>query len=244
MVFQERFCPGVGWTAPWVRHQHLTRYRWAARYAAGCAVVDAACGSGYGSVLLRGGGAASVDGFDIDPEAVRIATARAAGLDGVTFREGDATRLPLPAHSRDLYVSFETIEHLADDRAFVDEAVRVLRPGGRFVCSTPNRNLLDPGTGLDDAPASRFHVREYTFKEFRDLLAPRFRTIEWYGQSWYRTPYVRALDAVGRSFPRLAVRLHQARKLVGSPWESSARHYPTPMDPRRQAEILIAVCTA
>jgi SAM-dependent methyltransferase len=242
-MFKERFVPGAGWSPPWVRHQHLTRYKWAARFATGAEVIDGACGSGYGSVMLRRGGAAAVDGFDLDPDAVRQAAARAVGLTGVTFREADVANLPLPAAGRDLYVSFETIEHLPDDAAYLDEAARVLRPGGRFVCSTPNRDLFDPGTSLADAPASPFHVREYTFAEFRDLLAPRFRSIEWFGQSWYRPGYVRALGSVGRRHPRLAVRLHQARKLAGSPWESSAAHGPAPLRPSREPEIYIAVCT-
>src|SRR5208337_4385431 len=63
-IEEERFYPD-GFMPPWVRYQHLERYRWAAKFVAGKRVLDVACGTGYGTALLANAGAAQVDGFDI-----------------------------------------------------------------------------------------------------------------------------------------------------------------------------------
>ncbi len=46
------------WAPIWIRHQHVARFEWAAGFAAGCQVIDAACGAGYGSHLLLETGSA------------------------------------------------------------------------------------------------------------------------------------------------------------------------------------------
>ncbi len=56
-IEEERFYPN-GFMPPWVRYQHLERYRWAAKFVAGKRVLDVACGTGYGTALLANAGAA------------------------------------------------------------------------------------------------------------------------------------------------------------------------------------------
>jgi 2-polyprenyl-3-methyl-5-hydroxy-6-metoxy-1,4-benzoquinol methylase len=102
-----------------------------------------ACGTGYGAAILSGGGAESVDGFDASEEALREAQARPA-VKNVAFRLGNAMHLPVANASYDLFLSLETIEHIEDDRAFLKEVARVLRPNGVFICSTPNRAMTNP----------------------------------------------------------------------------------------------------
>ncbi len=69
-----------------------------------------------------------------------------------------------------LVVSFETIEHLRDDRSFLEEMSRILAVDGTFICSTPNRRLFNPGGSLADPPYNPHHVREYDHEEFKELL--------------------------------------------------------------------------
>lgn len=148
------------------------RSSFAARFAKGLRVVDCACGSGYGSWLLARAGAASVIG--VDPDAVALEHARKHfALPGVEFREGNLLTLPLHSASADLAVSLETIEHVRDAAAFVDELARVLAPGGTLVLSTPLTR------GPDRLhPKDPFHVREYDDDELGALLAARFQIVE------------------------------------------------------------------
>ena len=149
------------WMPAWLRHEHLARYAWATEFAVGRKVIDAACGTGYGTQQVAVSAVALVDGFDVSMEAIAEARRLHASA-GVCFEVADVTRLPRPDHIYDLFLSFETIEHVPDDITFLKEAARVLKPGGTFVCSTPNRMVTNPGISAHGKPFNPFHVREYT----------------------------------------------------------------------------------
>ena len=156
-VTAERFT-FTQWLPPWVRYQHVTRYSWAGRFVDRMRVADAACGAGYGSeMLLREGRAAQVEGFDLSTDAVENARQQYAATEQLRFEVGDVTRLPVTDGVYDVCVSFETIEHVPNDVGVIAEAARILKPTGRFLCSTPNRDLFDPGTTLGDKPINPFH---------------------------------------------------------------------------------------
>jgi SAM-dependent methyltransferase len=80
--------------------------------------------------------AAQVTNLDMDPA---FADARANRAPRVTFVQGDATDLPFPDASFDLVTMFDLLEHVPDDAAVAREALRVLRPGGWILVSTPDR---------------------------------------------------------------------------------------------------------
>lgn len=238
----ERFSTGV-LVPPWVRFQHEARYAWAATYCRGARVVDVACGAGHGAARCAEGGATSVVGFDASLSAVQFARDRQIGARGMHFAVADALRLPVPARSADLVVSLETLEHLEDPGAFLAEVARVLRPGGGFLCSTPNRAVTNPGTSLEDRPFNPHHVREYTRSQLEQVLHIHFARVELLGQSFYPVPYCRWLESVGRVRPALAVKLHQARKLAELPWERASRHQPGALVAGREPEYLLAICS-
>jgi SAM-dependent methyltransferase len=229
------------WVAPWLRHEHTTRYEWAASLAAGRRVADAACGTGYGSRHLLAGGALQVDGFDVSPEAIAEAR-RLHGSPGINFDVADVTHLPTADCTYDLFVSFETIEHVHDDLAMVREVKRVLKPDGTFLCSTPNRTVTNPGIPITRRPFNPFHVREYTRRELEAVLREVFPSVTFLGQSFHGGGYVRALNRIGGLWRMLAVRLHQSRKVLGVPWESAERHWPTRLPENGEPEVLVAVC--
>jgi SAM-dependent methyltransferase len=228
------------WVAPWLQHEHTARYEWAASLSAGRKVLDAACGTGYGTRRLRESGALRVDGLDLCESAIAEAN-RLHALPGVSFATGDVTRLPCADQSYDLFFSFETIEHVPDDLAMLHEARRVLRSGGVFVCSTPNRAVTNPGIPITHRPYNPFHLREYTQAELGSLLRKVFSSVSFLGQSFHRHRYVRALNRVGTLSRMLAVRFHQCRKVLGVPWEKLERHWPTPLPASGEPEVLLAV---
>src|SRR5687767_12797168 len=92
---------------------HVHRYALAARLCSGLRVLDLGCGVGYGSDLLARGGAASVEGVDVDEAAIAEAR-RAFDAEGVSFTVADAVeRLRrLESGEVDAIVSFEALEHL------------------------------------------------------------------------------------------------------------------------------------
>jgi ubiquinone/menaquinone biosynthesis C-methylase UbiE len=230
------------WVPAWIRHQHIARYQWASEHCRNRRVIEVACGTGYGAAILSGGGAESVDGFDASEEALREAQASPA-VKNVAFRLGNAMHLPVANASYDLFLSLETIEHIEDDRAFLKEVARVLRPNGVFICSTPNRAMTNPGTTISQHPFNPYHLREYTQAELNGLLRPFFGQIEFFGQSAFGAQYQQALSTIGKRAPAFAVKLHQLRKLLGLPWENFQRHWPRPVTSTWEPEILLALCS-
>lgn len=170
----ERFVPGTRGEI-WVEHWH--RYHFAARWAAGRCVLDVACGEGYGSALLARH-AARVTGIDISPQAVAHARKAYAGLGNADFVCAPCQRLPLADASIDLAVSFETIEHIAEQAEFLDELARVLTPEGVLILSCPNKLEYSDKRGF----VNEFHVKELYRQELEALIAARFPEAEWYGQ--------------------------------------------------------------
>lgn len=160
--------------------EHLARYRLAARLARGRRVLDAACGEGYGTAILRDAGAAAATGVDIDA----ATAARAAEHHGIDAREGDVLALPFADGSFDLVVSFETIEHVTQPKRALDELRRVLASGGALVVSTPNADEY-----IEDNP---YHLQELTLTQFREELERRFPYVELrYQQTFLTTAILR-----------------------------------------------------
>jgi len=218
-------------SSPWLRNQHLARYRWAAAFVPGLRVLDAACGTGYGSRILSEAGARQVTSMDVSFDA-----------SGLGFVRADASRLPAKNGAFDLYVSFETLEHVEDDRALLSEARRVLAPGGTFLCSTPNRDFLSPGLTLRDRPRNPYHVREYSISEFESLLGRVFPKVKLFGQTWFSQRHQRILARAGQRSNLLSVRLHQLSNLAHLPWESEERHWPALLVEAGAPEVAIGVC--
>ena len=173
----ERVVPGQVDVDLW--NEHLARYAFAARLAAGKRVLDAGCGTGYGCAALAGR-ASSVTGIDIAPEAIAHAREHSAAP-GVTFLEGSCSAMPLPDAAFDLVISFEVIEHLQDWRAFLAESRRVLAPGGIFLLSTPNRDYYAEARSVSGP--NPFHVHEFAFDEFGAALRTLFPHVHLYLQN-------------------------------------------------------------
>ncbi len=160
---------------------HAATYDFAKPYVAGKRVLDLGCGTGYGTAGLAEV-AADVTGVDIAPEAVAHARARyrADGLRFETIGPIESADLPYPDDSFDVVVSFQVIEHVRAVGRYLSEVRRVLRPGGTFLCVTPDRTLrLFPG----QRPWNEFHVTEYAPGELEAVLRTTFPQVDLYGMT-------------------------------------------------------------
>jgi len=164
----ERVIPGKVEVDLW--NEHLSRYLFASRLCRFKKVIDLGCGSGYGSAELADK-AESVVGVDVSESAIAEArqTYQAPNLQ---FQVASLDQLPFADASFHLGVCFEVIEHLADYRALLAEAKRVLAPGGQLVISTPNISFYAESRKLNGP--NPFHEHEFSYQEFREVLNEYF----------------------------------------------------------------------
>ena len=155
--------------------RNMSRYQFIAPEAKGDCL-DIGCGRGYGFDYLKPK-CTSCTGVDIAEAFLKEARAR---YPGISFLHQNAEKLPFDDATFDTITSFEVIEHIKDDTAFLKEIARVARPGAMVAISTPNRLVA---SGARKQPLNRFHVREYTAEEFRKLVAGVFSEVTLYGQS-------------------------------------------------------------
>ncbi|MGB0935636.1 MAG: bifunctional demethylmenaquinone methyltransferase/2-methoxy-6-polyprenyl-1,4-benzoquinol methylase UbiE [Alphaproteobacteria bacterium] len=74
---------------------------------------------------------------DINPEMLKVGRekARKNGLyDSIAWVEGDACALPIESNTKDLYTIAFGLRNVTDTQAAIDDAYRVLRPGGQYLC--------------------------------------------------------------------------------------------------------------
>ena len=158
----ERTVPDLAEENYWFR-RHEVVYRRLVERCRDRDVLEAGAGEGYGADLIADV-ARRVIGLDYDESSVAHIRAR---YPRVEMLHGNLAALPLPDASVDVVVNFQVIEHLWDQGQFVAECLRVLRPGGVLLMSTPNRITFTPGS---DTPLNPFHTRELNAAEMTELL--------------------------------------------------------------------------
>ena len=160
---------------------HICRYEFASGFISGKDVLDIACGTGYGSKLLKDASALKVTGIDISQDSVDYAVNRYSA-EGLDYFTGDATDISFSDSAFDAVVSFETIEHVKDYRLALKEIKRVLKQKGELIISSPNRILTSPGKSIEQKPDNEYHYVEFTNSEFAELLSEYFTIKGLYGQ--------------------------------------------------------------
>lgn len=116
-----------------------------------CAAGEAAdigCGTGQLTIdLARLAPDLHIIGVDLAAEMLERAQKQVAAAHAsqrITFRLGNANRLPFDDGSLDLVVSTLSLHHWADPVAVFDEIQRVLRPGGAYLIADLRRDLAPP----------------------------------------------------------------------------------------------------
>jgi SAM-dependent methyltransferase len=151
-------------------HQRLLKPYVVARDIVRGDVIEVGCGEGRGIPLILPA-ASSYTAIDkLGP----VINELKQKYPSAKFYEGNIPPMPLfPEGSFDFVISFQVIEHIANDHLFVKELHRVLRPGGMAILTTPNRPL-----SLSRNP---WHVREYTADELSVLAYRYFPKVEMKG---------------------------------------------------------------
>jgi len=174
--------------------RHLAAYHLVAPLVEGREVLEAGCGEGYGAGLLAAS-AARVVAVDYDTAALDLARRRHSAPN-LEFRAVDLLDLARSSPgSFDAVTNFQVLEHLDDPAPFLRAAAACLRPGGRLILTTPNREA-----SVSENP---FHVREYTAPELAELLRPHFETV-----------LVRGIVGTERVYAFERARGEQARRIL------------------------------
>lgn len=142
-------------------------------------VLESPCGFGYGAAYFSKI-CSHVEALDIAEDNIKFGIA-AYGFNNIKWKIGDVTNLPYKNNEFDVYVSYEVFEHLPLDliEKYLIESNRVIKESGKFIISTPNiemrKHINNP-----------FHIKEYSFQEFKNLLEKHFRKIEYFSVSDYK----------------------------------------------------------
>lgn len=168
----ERFIPGD--TEKELEIEHMQRYELLQDFVKGKRVLDAACGEGYGSLMLSNT-AQLVQGIDISSESILNAQMNYC-RENLGFVTGSIDSLPFEDNSFDIVVSFETLEHVNEETQlhFLQEVRRVLTFDGTLIISTPNKKFYSDITNYSNP----FHVKELYEDEFIHLLNSFFENIK------------------------------------------------------------------
>lgn len=180
----------------------INRYSWAATYCAGRDVLEVACGAGIGLGLI-GRQARSLQAGDYTPALLDMA--RRHYGDKFPLHQLDAQSLPFADDSFDVVLIVEALYYVPRPEAFFAEARRVLRPGGRLLIVTTNKDLFD----FHPSPFSQTY---HGVTELADALGAEGFAVELFGD----TPATKssALQRVTRPLKWLAVRLNLMPKTM------------------------------
>lgn len=147
-------------------HQRLLKAYYIAKDYVKGDLLEIGCGEGRGVGLLQDL-VSSYSGIDKINEVV---ASLAVQYPKASFVQSVIPPLNFPKQKFDSVISFQVIEHIKDDKGYLEEISRVLKPGGIALLTTPNITK-----SLSRNP---WHIREYTSQELKDLCQPYFSNVE------------------------------------------------------------------
>jgi 2-polyprenyl-3-methyl-5-hydroxy-6-metoxy-1,4-benzoquinol methylase len=133
-----------------------------------CRILDLGCGDGVyiGQLAMQGHDVVGIDG---DGDAIALAKDQLAkrsltNAEAIHASLGQFANSSRSAQRFDLVYSMDVIEHLPDPLELIRVATQFCKRDGLICIGTP--------TFRSEATVSRYHVKEYTKEEFRQLLKP------------------------------------------------------------------------
>lgn len=96
-------------------------------------LLDVGCGTGFLMELLTKQRPARYCGVDLSDEMIRVAKGKQ--IEGVEFAVSSADKLPYPDETFDIVTCSQSFHHYPYPEKAMQEAKRVLRPGGLYILS-------------------------------------------------------------------------------------------------------------
>jgi SAM-dependent methyltransferase len=221
--YAEEYWGGIKPADPnWIRRDQRERTDFLYRFRGEGSVLDVGCGLGF---FLRALDPKRWDRYGVEPMPVPYGeAARALGADRI--RNSDLLGAPLPAAKFDAVTFWDSLEHLPNPRAILQEAGRLLRPGGIVLIGLPNfggyqaRHFGEDWFGLS-LPHHFYHYTRETLTRMLESCGFRVRAMEdRTGAENYHALKHSLLSRMTRlRGPRRGRALYYAAKPFLHPWE-------------------------
>jgi|TARA_B100000959_G_scaffold173881_1_gene182047 SAM-dependent methyltransferase len=138
--------------------RHMIAYLEASKMISG-KVLEIGCGEGYGLTELA---PKTEEYIAIDKYNTPISN-EIKQKNNIKFKQMEVPPLEgVNENSIDFIITFQVIEHINNDRLFISEIFRVLKPGGKLILTTPNK--------LMSLTRNPWHIREYNPIQMREIL--------------------------------------------------------------------------
>lgn len=159
MSVVERFTPFSG--QDWLEQFFQSMINVVTPYVKGKVLLDAGCGTGYGSDIWIKNGAKKIDAYDISEESLNFARQHFSNQH-INFQQKDFNSATFKKNHYDVCVSMEVLEHVEKYEFHLKQLHDALKKGGLFFFTTPNATY---STGHN-----HYHVKEFTYEEAVELL--------------------------------------------------------------------------
>ena len=150
-------------------HQRLLKAYYIAKEYVNGDLLEIGCGEGRGVGLLQ----ELVNNYNGIDKIAEVVDKLSVQYPQASFEQSIIPPLAFNDKKFDSVISFQVIEHINDDKRFIEEISRVLKPGGVALLTTPNIKM-----SLSRNP---WHIREYTASELTELCEPFFSKVEMLG---------------------------------------------------------------
>jgi ubiquinone/menaquinone biosynthesis C-methylase UbiE len=178
------------------------RYCWASKFCRDKDVLEVACASGHGLGMLARS-ARSLKAGDFTEKLLDMA--RLHYGDRIELRQFDAQAIPYPDRSFDIVLLLEAVYYIPSVEKFVRECRRLLRPGGKVLIATANKDLFD----FNPSP---FSCRYYGVVELEELFSANGFSVKCFG--FWQVSQASALESILRPVKAFAVKYHLIPKTM------------------------------
>ncbi len=144
-------------------------------------VLDIACGYGAGTKEILDAGAYEVVGADVSPKIITYCKNKFADEKKLSFVTLDGEQFDFSEHQFDIIVSIHTMEHICNEKLFLNNIRKSLKKNGIFILEVPL--LMKYPFADSEEPYGDAHIREYHPTALVSLFSKYFEIIDTYGMS-------------------------------------------------------------